>query len=96
MKVDVMKDGALLTVKVDGRVDTITAPELEKTVLDNLNGITELILDLEKMPYTSSAGLRVLLKAKKAVKNMKLVHVCSDVMEVLEMTGFTDIMTIEA
>ncbi|MBQ9227638.1 MAG: STAS domain-containing protein [Eubacterium sp.] len=95
MKVDVIKDGSLLTLKIEGRVDTTTAPELEKAVFDNLDGVTELILDLENMPYTSSAGLRVLLKAKKAAKNMKLIHVCDDVMEVLEMTGFTDIMNIE-
>lgn len=95
MNIDITKNGALLTLKINGRVDTITAPELEKTVFDNIDGVTELILDLEDMPYTSSAGLRVLLKAKKAVKNTKLINVCDDVMEVLEMTGFTDIITIE-
>ena len=96
MNIDVTKNGTLLTLKVDGRVDTTTAPAFEKTLFDNLDGVTELILDLENMPYTSSAGLRVLLKAKKAVKNMKLIHVCDDVMDVLEMTGFTDIITIES
>ena len=95
MKVDAMKKDSLLTLKVNGRVDTTTAPAFEKAVFDNLDGVTELILDLKDMPYTSSAGLRVLLKAKKAIKNMKLVNVCDDVMEVLEMTGFTDIITIE-
>lgn len=92
------KENTKLTLSVSGRVDTTTAPELEKAIFDNLDGITELILDLKDMPYTSSAGLRVLLKAQKAMKTqgtMKVINVCSDVLEVFDMTGFTDILTIE-
>ena len=92
------KENEKLTISVSGRVDTTTAPEFEKAIFDNIEGVNELVLDLKDMPYTSSAGLRVLLKAQKAMKakgGMKLTNVCDDVMEVLEMTGFADIMTIE-
>ena len=72
--------------------------KFEKTIFDNIEGVSELVLDLKEMPYTSSAGLRVLLKAQKAMSaqgSMKLVNVCSDVSEVFDMTGFSDILTIE-
>lgn len=87
-----------LTISVSGRVDTTTAPEFEKTIFENIDGITELILDLKEMPYTSSAGLRVFLKAQKLMNqqgSMKLINVQSDVMEIFDMTGFSDILTIE-
>ncbi len=92
------KENSKLTISVTGRVDTTTAPELEKYITDNIEGITELILDLKDMPYTSSAGLRVILKAQKVMNmqgDMKVINVCSDVMEVFDMTGFSDILTIE-
>lgn len=92
------RENEKLTLAVSGRVDTTTAPELEKAVFDNVEGVKELILDLKEMPYTSSAGLRVLLKAQKAMNaqgSMKIINVCDDVKEVLDMTGFSEIMTIE-
>ncbi len=98
MQTTLNKDGGKLTIAVSGRVDTTTAPEFEKTIFDNIEGVSELVLDLKEMPYTSSAGLRVLLKAQKAMSaqgSMKLVNVCSDVSEVFDMTGFSDILTIE-
>lgn len=98
MQTSLQKENNQLIISVSGRVDTTTAPELEKTIFDNLDGIAELILDLKDMPYTSSAGLRVFLKAQKAMENqgeMKLINVADDVMEVFDMTGFTDILTIE-
>ncbi len=98
MQLSSNRENNRLVLSVSGRVDTVTAPELEKCINDNMEGVTELILDLKDMTYTSSAGLRVLLKAQKLMNKqgaMKLVNVNSDVMEVLEMTGFTDILTIE-
>ena len=86
-----------LTIFVSGKVDTTTAPALEKTVLENLDGITELVLDLKDMPYTSSAGIRVFLKIQKAMAKkgrMTVIHVCEDVMDIFEMTGFSDFLSI--
>ena len=83
-------------LKVEGRLDTITAPELEKSI--NEVEAKEIVLDLENLEYISSAGLRVLLSAhKKFVKlnGMKVVNVKPDVMEIFEMTGFADILNIE-
>ena len=91
------KDGGL-TIALAGRLDTQTAPELEKTLEDNLPGATSVTFDLAELTYTSSAGLRVLLKARKAVKQndaIRLIHVSEDIMEILEMTGFTELMTVE-
>jgi len=87
-----------LTVFISGRVDTATAPELERFIEDNTEGVTELILDLKDMDYTSSAGLRVFLKAQKLMNvqgSMRVKNVQSDVMEIFEITGFSDILTIE-
>ena len=87
-----------LTVFISGRVDTATAPELERFIEDNTDGVTELIFDLKDMEYTSSAGLRVFLKAQKLMNvqgSMKVKNVQSDVMEIFEITGFSDILTIE-
>lgn len=85
-----------LTVLVAGRLDTTTAPELEKSLKESYDTISELVLDLTKLEYIASAGLRVLLGAHKAM-NGKLVvkNVDEAVMEVFEMTGFADILTIE-
>lgn len=85
-----------LTVSIDGRLDTITAPELERLLAEKYEGITALIFDCEKLVYISSAGLRVLLTAHKRMKGaMKLTGVSELVMEVLEMTGFADVWEIE-
>ena len=98
MQTKLEKEGGKLTVAVSGRVDTTTSPELEKTIFENIDGITALVLDLKEMAYISSAGLRVLLKVTKAMKTqgeMTLIHVNSDVMEVFDMTGFSDILNIK-
>jgi anti-sigma B factor antagonist len=96
MKIDLTKNGGILNVALDGRLDTTTAPELEKLLCENCADCTALVLDCEKLVYISSAGLRVLLANQKKMNgSMKLVNVCELVMEVFEMTGFTDILTIE-
>lgn len=86
-----------LVICVSGRLDTMTAPELETFLLENLNGVKKLVFDLKDMEYTSSAGLRIFLKAQKLMNNqgeMVIENVQADVMEVFEMTGFTDFLTI--
>ena len=83
---------------LEGRLDTNTAPELETELKASLDGVTELTLDLEALEYISSAGLRVLLSTQKVMDrqgSMKLIHVSSVVMDIFEVTGFTDILTIE-
>ena len=85
-------------IALEGRLDTTTAPDLEKELKSSLEGVTSLTLDLEKLEYISSAGLRVLLAAQKTMNQqgeMKVVHVCETIMEVFEVTGFSDILTIE-
>ena len=96
MKIDFSKSNDCLRVVLDGRLDTITAPELESFLGVNYDGVGALHIDCEKLSYVSSAGLRVLLAAQKKTKgNMKLTGVCELVMEVFEMTGFADILVIE-
>lgn len=87
-----------ITFVLDGRLDTVTAPELEKELNEALGNAQPITLDLEKLEYISSAGLRVLLKAHKELKkeeSLKLINVGSAVMEILEITGFTDFLDIE-
>ena len=96
MKIDFNKNNDILTVSLDGRLDTTTAPALESFLVENFNGTGSLVIDCEKLLYVSSAGLRVLLATQKKAKNsMKLINVCELVMEVFEMTGFADILVIE-
>ena len=96
MTINFNKNNDILTVALDGRLDTMTAPELEKFLGENFDGTGALVIDCEKLMYVSSAGLRVLLATQKKAKNsMKLVNVCELVMEVFEMTGFADILVIE-
>lgn len=86
-----------MTIKIIGRLDTATAPSLEAEVDHGLSGVEELILDCTKLEYLSSAGLRVLLKAQKCMTaqgTMKLVHVNEDSMDIFDVTGFSDILTI--
>lgn len=90
-------DGEKLTVAIEGRLDTSTAPELEKELSD-LSGVKELVLDFAKLEYVSSAGLRVLLASQKAMNaqgKMLIKNVNETIMEVFEITGFADILTIE-
>ena len=88
-----------ITIALDGRMDITTAPDLEREIKNLDGGVTELIMDFEKLVYISSAGLRVLLLAhKKMIKQggtMKVIHVGDLVMEVMKAMGFADILTIE-
>ena len=89
---------ASATLKIVGRLDTTTAPMLEAAVDECIAGINELVLDCGELEYISSAGLRVILKAQKLMNaqgNMKLTHVKETILEVFDITGFTDILTIE-
>ena len=98
MQLTQVKDNGKLIIAISGRVDTTTAPELEKNITENAEGVTELILDLKDMTYTSSSGLRTILKAQKLMNkqgSMKVINVQKDVMEIFEMTGFSEILTIE-
>lgn len=98
MEIIKQQDGEKLNVQLVGRLDTTTAPELEEALMQDLTGIKELHFDFAKLEYISSAGLRVLLAAQKIMNNqgsMKISNVISDIMEVFEITGFTDILTIE-
>ncbi len=98
MEIEQTKDGNTLTLKLLGRLDTTTAPLLEETMNNSLKDVEKLVLDFEKLEYVSSAGLRVLLNAQKTMNKqgtMVLKNVCADVNEVLEITGFSDILTIE-
>lgn len=92
------KNDNFLTLKLEGRLDTTTAPQLENELSENLNGVTELTIDFAELSYISSAGLRVLLATQKRMNkqgSMKLINVNDIVMEVFEITGFVDILTIE-
>ena len=86
------------TLIVSGRLDTQTAPELENELDSILSGLKELTFDFSNLEYVSSAGLRVILKAQKAMNaqgSMKLTGVNDSIMEVFDITGFLDILTIE-
>lgn len=92
------KEGTALTLELEGRLDTTTAPELEAELSGSLDGVTELTLDMEKLAYLSSAGLRVILGAQKRMNKqgkMTVRHVNETIMEVFEVTGFVDILNIE-
>jgi anti-sigma B factor antagonist len=88
----------VLTLKVSGRLDTNTAPQLESEIQESIEGVKKLILNFEELVYVSSAGLRVILAAQKQMNrqgSMIIRNVNSTVMEVFEITGFVDILTIE-
>ena len=96
MKINFITNDENLYISLDGRLDTITAPEFEEFLKLNLNGVKNVKLDCEKLSYISSAGLRVLLSLNKKMKSsLKLVNVQEVVMEVFEVTGFVDILEIE-
>lgn len=91
-------NGTDATVKLEGRLDTTTAPQLENELKSFMESVTNLVFDFEKLEYISSAGLRVLLTAQKFMSkqgSMKLINVRDDVNEIFEVTGFSDILTIE-
>ena len=96
MKINFNNNNGILNVALDGRLDTITAPELESFFAENYKVTESIVIDCEKLVYVSSAGLRVLLTAHKRMKGaMKLTDISELVMEVLEMTGFADVWVIE-
>jgi anti-sigma B factor antagonist len=98
MTIEIKRNVEELVLQIVGRLDTTTAPALEKTITENISGIKNLILDFKALEYISSAGLRVLLSAQKKMQQigeMKVTHVCEEVMEVFEITGFADILVIE-
>ena len=98
MTIEIKKNNQETIIEIVGRLDTITAPALDKTINEDIGDTKNLILDVKGMEYISSAGLRVLLSAQKKMQkigSMKVTGVCKAVMEVFEMTGFTDILSIE-
>ena len=98
LNIDKKAEASTLTVSLSGRLDTVTAPELENELKGSLDGVTELVMDMEKLEYISSAGLRVLLSAQKIMGKqgaMKVTHVSEAIMEIFDVTGFVDILTIE-
>ena len=91
-------NGTSLTFAVEGRLDTATAPKLEEEIRNSVDGMTELVFDFEALDYISSAGLRVLLATQKTMNRqgkMALKNVNETVMEVLDITGFSEILSIE-
>ena len=98
MTIEIKKNEQETIIGIVGRLDTITAPALDKTINEDIGDTKNLILNVEGMEYISSAGLRVLLAAQKKMQkigSMKVTGVCEEVMEVFEMTGFADILSIE-
>lgn len=98
MTINKISEGEKLTLAISGRLDTNSSPMLETELRQSVNGVTELVFDFSKVEYISSAGLRVLLAAQKVMNrqgSMKLIGVSAEVMEVFEITGFADILTIE-
>jgi anti-sigma B factor antagonist len=97
MNVVKKQDGSHLTVAVEGRLDTTTSPQLEQSLSDSLGGISELVFDFEKLDYISSAGLRVLLATQKVMNKQGSMEICNvkpEIMEIFDVTGFVDILTI--
>lgn len=98
MQITKTLNGSALTISLEGRLDTTTAPELEKELKDSLDAATALTLDFSKLDYISSAGLRVLLSAHKTMSKkggMKVTNANEMVKEVFDVTGFADILDIE-
>ena len=98
MTIEIKRNNEETIIELAGRLDTTTAPALDKTIGEDIGGEESLVLDLKGIEYISSAGLRVILSAQKKMQkagSMKLINVCESVMEVFEMTGFADILVIE-
>ena len=98
MRINKTRAGEELTVALEGRLDTITAPELDEVIKTELSGIKRLLFDFSKLEYISSAGLRVLLTAQKTMSkqgSMVVKNVSEEVFEILEVTGFSNILTVE-
>ena len=98
MMIEIKKNAEDTIIEIVGRLDTTTAPALEKTINEDVAEVKNLVFDFKGLEYISSAGLRVLLSAQKKMQQvgtMKLKNVCEDILEVFEITGFIDILTIE-
>ena len=98
MTIEIKKSTTETIIEIVGRLDTTTAPALDKTINEDIGDTKNLVLDVKGMEYISSAGLRVLLGAQKKMQkigSMKVINVCEEVMDVFEMTGFADILVIE-
>ena len=98
MTINETKNGNELVIAPEGRLDTTTAPELEEKVKGSIAGVTDLVFDLSKLEYISSAGLRVLLSTQKIMEKqgkMKFINVSDIIMEIFDVTGFSEILTIE-
>ena len=98
MEINKIQDGGKLTVELEGRLDTNTSPQLEQELNSSYEGTTELIFDLNKLEYISSAGLRVLLSAQKTMNkqgSMTVKGVSDVIMEIFEVTGFAEIFNIQ-
>ena len=98
MTIEIKKNATQTIIEIAGRLDTITAPALDKTINEDIGDAQHIILDLKDLEYISSAGLRVLLSAQKKMQkigSMKVRNIREEVMEVFEMTGFADILVIE-
>jgi len=99
MEIKMDKNGTALTVTLTGRLDTMTSPQLEEEIQKNIDGVTDLTFDFKDLEYISSAGLRVLLSTQKHMMKqgeMKIIHVSDTIMEIFNVTGFSDIMTVTA
>ena len=97
MTIEKKQEGSKLTIALEGRLDTMTAPQLEGELKQSLENVTELFIDMAKLAYISSAGLRVLLSAQKIMNKqgeMVIQNVGEEIMEIFEVTGFVDILTI--
>ena len=98
MNINKNSEGSKLTFALEGRLDTTTSPQLEAELRSSVNGVTELVFDLDKLDYISSAGLRVLLAAQKVMNRqgeMIITNVKPEIMEIFDVTGFVDILNIE-
>ena len=98
MTIEISKNATATIIEIVGRLDTITAPTLDKNIQEDIGDTKNLVLNMKGLEYISSAGLRVLLGAQKKMQkigSMKVTNVCAEVMEVFEMTGFADILVIE-
>lgn len=98
MTIEINKNADATVIEITGRLDTTTAPALDKTINEDIGDTKNLVLDVKEMEYISSAGLRVLLSAQKKMQkigSMKVINVREEVMDVFEMTGFADILVIE-
>ena len=98
MTIEIKRNAEETIIELAGRLDTTTAPALDKTINEDIADVKNLVIDIKRLEYVSSAGLRVFLSAQKKMQkigSMKVINVCEEIMEVFEMTGFADILTIE-